>query len=103
MAILCPVHGNGSWEGSYRGARCCAGTGAGPKITLIRDHPALSQWGLPRNGVLQRVALILTRTRHARRISRVEFLAGQPVGIMRNGSSTLKSAVGSSHGTGPLT
>jgi hypothetical protein len=28
------VHGNGSWEGSYRGARCCGG-GAGPKIILI--------------------------------------------------------------------
>src|SRR5215208_7637522 len=52
VAILCPVHGNGSWEGLYRGARCCGGRGAAPKIILIRDHSALSRWGLPRNGVL---------------------------------------------------
>jgi hypothetical protein len=43
---------------------------------------------------MQRVALLLTRTSHARRIGRVEFLAGKPACIMQNGSSTLKSAVG---------
>ena len=51
---------------------------------------------LPRIHLLQRVALILTRTHHACTIGRVDFLAEPSVRIMRYGSSTLKSAVGTS-------
>jgi hypothetical protein len=48
-------------------------------------------WGF--GGILQRVALTLTRPRHAYTIGRVDFSAEPPVCIMRYGSITLKSAV----------
>src|SRR3712207_5678894 len=43
--------------------------------------------------LLQRVALILTRTHYVCTIGRVGFSAQPSVGIMRYGSITLKSAV----------
>ena len=42
---------------------------------------------------IQRVALILTRARHACAIARVNFSAQPSVCIVRFGSNTLKSAV----------
>jgi hypothetical protein len=44
---------------------------------------------------LQRIALILTRAHHACTLGRLDFSAEPSVGIMRYGSITLKSAVGS--------
>src|SRR5687767_7977073 len=43
---------------------------------------------------LQRIALILTRARHACAIGRVDFSAEPSVFIVRYGSITLKSTVG---------
>src|SRR5215216_5861028 len=39
VSIRCPVHGNGSYEGSYRVARCCAGTVVGTNTDEGRGGP----------------------------------------------------------------
>jgi hypothetical protein len=54
IAILRPVHGSGSYEGSYRVARCCTGTGAAPKI------------GEDRGGSLKAILVALSSDRLAR-------------------------------------